>query len=81
MNRMLMLRRGDEQPTSKEDHQILHLVTMFSFLNQCGIGGKTRRDQAHDPINKDAALRGEYLGGERRVRPDRELQQLTGGFT
>ena len=57
LGRMLVLRQDNEQPASKEDDQILHLVKMFSFLNQCGISGKTRLDQAHDAINKDAALR------------------------
>ena len=66
LDRMLFLRQGKEQPTSKKDHQILHLVNMFSFLNQCGISGNARPDQAHDPINKDAALRGEY----RRLREE-----------
>ena len=58
--RMLALRQGIEQPISEDDHKIMHLIEMFSFLNQCGINGKTSLDQAHDPINKDASLRSEY---------------------
>lgn len=60
LDRMLLLRQSRDQPTSKKDHQILHLINMFSFLNQCGINGKARPDQAHDPINKDATLKDEY---------------------
>jgi hypothetical protein len=58
--RMLLLRQGIEQAIIREDHKILHLIEMFSFLNRCGITGKTSPDQAHDPINKDAALCCEY---------------------
>jgi len=66
LDRMLLLRQGAEQPASKEDRQILHLLTMFSFLNQCGISGKATPDQAHDPVNKDMALKAEY----RRLREE-----------
>jgi hypothetical protein len=55
-----VLRQGGEQLVSDDDHKIAHLLEMFSFLNSCGIKGKTNADQAHDPINKDAALRQEY---------------------
>ena len=60
LDRMLLLRQGAELPASKEDHRILHLLSMFGFLNQCGINGKTTPDQAHDPVNKDTALKEKY---------------------
>ena len=60
LERMLVLRQGGEQLVSDDDHKIAHLLEMFSFLNRCGIKGKTHADQAHDPINKDTALRQEY---------------------
>lgn len=60
LERMVQLRQGAESSGSSDDVKILHLLSMFSFLNRCGIGGKTHSDQAHDPINKDAALRSDY---------------------
>jgi len=60
LERMLLLRQGGEQSQSVDDSRILHLIKMFSFLNRCGIKGKTNRDQAHDPINKDTLLLDEY---------------------
>lgn len=58
--RTLLLRQDKVQPETEDDAKIVHLLQMFSFLNQCGINGKTDRDQAHDPINKDMLLRNEY---------------------
>ena len=71
--RMLLFRQGVEQPASKEDKQIAHLLAMFSFLNSCGIKGKTNPDQAHDPINKDTSLRDEY----HRARTESNQNKIT----
>ncbi|MBA3533857.1 MAG: hypothetical protein H0T73_18215 [Ardenticatenales bacterium] len=60
LERMLVLRRGSEEPTSEEDRKIVHFIKMFQLLNRCGINAKTSHDQAHDPINKDSALREQY---------------------
>lgn len=60
LEQMLLLRQGKTQPVSEEGHRIVHLLQMFAFLNQCGVRGQTLPDQAHDPINKDLALRQEY---------------------
>ena len=43
-----------------EARRIGHLVEMFAFLNACGIEGCAAPDEAHDPINKDTALKQRY---------------------
>lgn len=73
LERMLVLRQGSEQPMAGDDLKIMHLLKMFSFLNQCGIRGKTDPDQAHDPINKDDELRREY----HRLRHESQSRQLS----
>lgn len=45
---------------SQEDEYLLHLVSMFSVLNYCGIKRQVTPDEAHDPINKDKPLRERY---------------------
>lgn len=45
---------------SKEDEYMLHLMTMFSTLNYCGIKRQVAPDEAHDPINRDVQLRESY---------------------
>ena len=71
LEQMLLLRNRGEGTVSEEDGKILHLLEMFSFLNQCGINGKANSDQAHDPINKDKYLRNEY--SRLRQYPQRQL--------
>lgn len=46
---------GDET-----DPQLAHLVSMFAVLNACGVEGRVPPDEAHDPVNKDHALRARY---------------------
>ncbi len=41
-------------------HRIRHILSMFETLNYCGIDAQTPFDHAHDPINKDAALKLRY---------------------
>lgn len=43
-----------------DDERILHLITMFAWLNSCGINADTEPDEAHDPINKNTELRARY---------------------
>ena len=43
-----------------DDEAAAHLVSMFEWLNACGIAGSTEPDEAHDPINKDIALKTRY---------------------
>lgn len=60
LDRVVELRNGDAAPTTTDDNRIDHLITMFRFLNGCGIAADTATDQAHDPINKDQPLRDAY---------------------
>ncbi len=66
LNRLLELRSGAEPASSTDDRYTAHLLSMFDFLNSCGIGAATATDEAHDPINKDVDLRRRY--DERRSR-------------
>jgi hypothetical protein len=43
-----------------DDARLDHLVKMFAVLNACGIKGAVQPDEAHDPINKDVALKQRY---------------------
>ncbi len=45
---------------TSNDQRILHLITMFAWLNSCGINADTEPDEAHDPINKNTELRTRY---------------------
>jgi len=45
---------------NQNDEYLLHLMSMFSVLNACGIKRQVVPDEAHDPINKDKPLRERY---------------------
>ncbi len=45
---------------SQDDDYLLHLKSMFSVLNSCGIKRQVAPDEAHDPINRDEQLRERY---------------------
>ncbi|MEZ4451368.1 MAG: hypothetical protein R3B09_17950 [Nannocystaceae bacterium] len=47
-------------PGDLEDQRIAHLIEMFATLNRCGIAGDVLPDAAHDPVNKDEALKLRY---------------------
>ncbi len=42
------------------ERRIRHILQMFEMLNFCGIDRRVSFDHAHDPINKDQALRRKY---------------------
>lgn len=65
----LQIRSGTEPADSTDDRNIRHLVTMFGFLNRCGITAATAPDEAHDPINKDRDLRRRYHERRSQSRP------------
>ena len=48
------------QPTETADLRVAHLVRMFGLLNAVAIADKTAPDDAHDPVNKDVALKQRY---------------------
>lgn len=60
LDRLIALHAGTRQPHGRDDARIAHLVRMFGVLNECGIAGAVIPDQAHDPSNKDSALKHRY---------------------
>jgi hypothetical protein len=58
--RILRLKLDQAKPADRTDERIGHLLKMFEMLNFCGIASQTPFDHAHDPINKDAALKLRY---------------------
>ncbi len=59
LQNLLQLRNG-KPPSTDADRRISHLLEMFGVLNACGISGRVDPDEAHDPINKDTALKARY---------------------
>lgn len=51
------LATGAQQPIDADEARIAHLVVMIGQLNRVGIAHGIEPDEAHDPVNKDAALR------------------------
>jgi hypothetical protein len=39
---------------------MVRLLKMFAVLNTCGRAGCVAPDEAHDPLNKDVALKERY---------------------
>jgi len=60
LERLMALRKDPSAVESKDDERLLHLIEMFAVLNTCGINGDVSHDQAHDPINRDKAIREHY---------------------
>lgn len=60
LDRLLELESGARDPVGRDDRRLAHLSRMFGVLNTCGIASNTAPDQAHDPINKDVALKRDY---------------------
>lgn len=61
LNRIGPLR--EQSPAAQQnqnDEYLLHLMSMFSVLNTCGIKRQVVPDEAHDPINKDKPIRERY---------------------
>lgn len=68
LDRTIALAVGDPRPTDPCEVWVAHLVRMFTVLNTVGIADRTDPDEAHDPSNKDSALR---------LRYDRLRQSMT----
>jgi hypothetical protein len=60
LDRMKAALDGKIERPEGDDARIVHLVEMFAVLNACGIKGDVEPDEAHDPINKDKALKERY---------------------
>jgi hypothetical protein len=57
VDRTLALARGEQRAVDRHEARIAHLVRMFAQLNAVGIAGQVEPDEAHDPLNKDQALK------------------------
>ncbi|HYH31681.1 MAG TPA: hypothetical protein VD903_14980 [Pseudonocardia sp.] len=57
VDRTLALASGTQRPVDQDEARIAHLVRMFAVLNAVGEAGGVEPDEAHDPLNKDAALK------------------------
>jgi hypothetical protein len=56
LERVVALTAGTTKHAAK-DPRLAHLVDMFALLNDTGIACGTEPDEAHDPVNKDVALK------------------------
>jgi hypothetical protein len=57
VDRTLAIARGRQRPVDRPEARIAHLVRMFALLNAVGVAGGVEPDEAHDPVNKDRALK------------------------
>ncbi|MGH3586807.1 MAG: hypothetical protein ACRDQ0_10835 [Pseudonocardia sp.] len=57
VDRTLAMADGAQRPVDADEARIEHLVRMFAVLNAVGKAGSVEPDEAHDPINKDLALK------------------------
>lgn len=57
VDRTLALVSGTQQPVDRDEARIAHLVRMFAVLNAVGKAADVAPDEAHDPRNKDLALK------------------------
>jgi hypothetical protein len=60
LDRVWHLKVDNAVPTSDDDKRLKHLLEMFDVLNYCAIDSRAQLDEAHDPINKDEALKLRY---------------------
>jgi hypothetical protein len=54
------LKFSQATPLTEDDRRLAHLLQMFDILNFCALDAVATFDAAHDPINKDSALRERY---------------------
>lgn len=60
IDRTLALASGEQEAVDQDEARIAHLVRVFSVLDAVAIAAKIEPDEAHDPINKDTALRARH---------------------
>lgn len=56
LKRLVKLYWDPSQTRQSEDASLIHLISMFKVLNQCGIEANATIDAVHDPINRDTVL-------------------------
>ena len=59
-DRLWRIKFEGEPASDKVGAGIRHILNMFEMLNFCGVIAQTPFDHAHDPINKDEALKKKY---------------------
>jgi hypothetical protein len=57
VDRTLAQVRGEQRPVDRHEARIPHLIRMFAMLNGVANANDTEPDEAHDPINKNRALK------------------------
>lgn len=57
VDRTLALVRGEQRAVDEQEARIAHLVRMFALLDAVGSANKVEPDEAHDPLNKNRALK------------------------
>jgi hypothetical protein len=57
VDRTLALVNGTQRPVDKDEARVAHLVRMFTVLNAIAMAGAVEPDEAHDPRNKNGALK------------------------
>jgi len=60
LRRLWALSEGRDGAPGEHDRRLRHLLRMFAVLNTCAIESNVAPDEAHDPINKDRALKDRY---------------------
>ena len=59
-DRVLALADGSQQPVDAAESRIAHLVGMVTTMNRIAVAGGAAPDEAHDPVNKDAAVKARH---------------------
>jgi hypothetical protein len=56
-DRILALAEGPQQPVDATEARLAHILRMATTMNRIAISGGATPDEAHDPVNKDAAVK------------------------
>lgn len=56
----LALASGEQHPVSREEARLVHLIGMVAQMNRIAVTHCVANDEAHDPINKDAAVKARH---------------------
>lgn len=59
-DRMLLLSDGPQLPVDAEEARVVHLMRMATTMNKIAIAGGAQPDEAHDPVNKNAAIKSRH---------------------
>ncbi len=60
VDRMLLLIDGPQLPVDAEEARIVHLMCMATTMNKIAIAGGAQPDEAHDPVNKNTAIKSRH---------------------